>query len=230
MYFVHYQGTESAEKEDSKMKELRNYGEKTYLAGLYSPAKRRFLQQSPEDLTIGGRLRRERILRKLTIEQMATYLNISACYLGSIERGQRPVSKKLQNLLHEKLGLSYDFLIEGMPVTSSMISQYVRETGHYTTRHNIEVLLNVCDEEELEDSYDLVHTFLTRKRTAERKAQNRREAERRALEQQEAERKAKEEEEARKKAEEEAAAQGAPEESEQKTQAPEAPESEESES
>ena len=74
------------------MKQLRNNSEKNYLAGLYSPAKRRFLQQAPEDLTVGGRLRRERILRKLTIEQMASFLNISACYLGSIERGQRPRS------------------------------------------------------------------------------------------------------------------------------------------
>ena len=168
------------------MKELRNHGERTYLAGLYSPAKRRFLEQAPEDLTIGGRLRRERILRKLTIEQMASFLNISACYLGSIERGQRPVSKKLQNQLHEKLGLSYDFLIEGMPVTSSMITQYVRETGHYSTRHNIDVLLNVCNEEELEDSYDLVHTFLTRKRTAERRAESQKLAEQKAREQKEA--------------------------------------------
>lgn len=160
------------------MKQLRNNSEKNYLAGLYSPAKRRFLQQAPENLTVGGRLRRERILRKLTIEQMASFLNISACYLGSIERGQRPLSKKLQNVLHEKLGLSYDFLLEGMPVTSSMITQYVRENGNYSTRHNIDVLLNVCSEEELEDSYDLVHTFLARKRTAERRAENRREAQR----------------------------------------------------
>ena len=184
------------------MKELRNNGEKTYLAGFYSPAKRRFLQQAPEELTVGGRLRRERILRKLTIEQMATYLNISACYLGSIERGQRPVSKKLQNLLHDKLGLSYDFMLDGMDVTSSMITQYVRESGNYSTRHNIDVLLNVCNEDELEDSYDLVHTFLTRKRAAERKEERRKEEQR--------------------KAKEKAL-------SEQKTQTPEAPESQGSE-
>ena len=153
------------------MKQLRKNGEKTYLNGLYSPAKRRFLEQEPEDLTIGGRLRRERILRKMTIEQMATFLHVSTCYLGAVERGQRPVSKKLQNLLHEKLGLSYDFMLDGMPVTSSMITQYVRENGSYSTRHNIDVLLNICSEDELEDSYDLVHTFLSRKRASERKAQ-----------------------------------------------------------
>ena len=160
------------------MKELRNNGEKTFMAAMYSPAKRRFLQQPPEELTVGGRLRRERILRKLTIEEMASFLNISSCYLGSIERGQRPVSKKLEKLLHERLGLSYDFLLEGKPVTSSMINQYVRETGSYSTRHNIDVLLNICDEEELEDSYDLMHTFLSRKRAAERRAQNKERSER----------------------------------------------------
>ena len=152
------------------MKSLFNNGDDAYMLGLYSPAKRRFLQQPPENLTIGGRLRRERLLRKLTIDEMASFLGISTCYLGSIERGQRPVSKKLEKVLHERLGLSYDFLLEGMPVTSSMISQYVRETGSYSTRHNIDVLLNVCNEEELDDTYDLMHTYLSHKRAAERKA------------------------------------------------------------
>ena len=155
------------------MKNLNNHGESSYLTGLYSPAKRRFLAQSPESLTIGGRLRRERLLRKLTIEEMALFLKISPCYLGSIERGQRPVSKKMEKLLHDKLGISYDFLLDGMPVTSSMISQYVRESGNYTTRHNLDVLLSVCSEEELEDSYNIVHTFLAHRRAAERKAKAR---------------------------------------------------------
>ena len=143
-----------------------------YMKGLYSPAKRRFLQQPPENLSIGGRLRRERLLRKLTIDEMASFLGISTCYLGSIERGQRPVSKKLEKVLHARLGLSYDFLLEGMPVTSSMISQYVRETGSYSTRHNIDVLLNVCNEEELDDTYDLMHTYLSHKRATERRNKN----------------------------------------------------------
>jgi len=46
----------------------------------------------------------------------------------------------------------------------------VREAGNYSTRHNIDVLLNVCNKDELADSYDLLHTFLSRKRAQERKS------------------------------------------------------------
>ena len=45
------------------------------LSGIYSPMKRRFLSQPPESLSIGGRLRRERLLRKMTLEDMADYVD-----------------------------------------------------------------------------------------------------------------------------------------------------------
>lgn len=138
--------------------------EQTALKGFYSPVKRQFLSQPPESLTIGGRLRRERLLRKLTTEEMASCLGISATYLGSIERGQRPLSRKVEKRLHDHLGLSYDYLLDGHEVTGAMITQYVRESSEYSPHHNLNVLLNVCDDEELEDCYHLVHTFLERRR------------------------------------------------------------------
>lgn len=135
------------------------------LSGIYSPMKRRFLSQPPESLSIGGRLRRERLLRKMTLEDMADYLGISSTYLGSIERGTRPLSRKLEKLLHDRLGVSYDFLLEGISVTGTMIAQYVRETDDYSITHKINVLLNVCTPEEQEDCYHLVHTYLSGRRS-----------------------------------------------------------------
>lgn len=146
------------------MKKCERKNGANYLSDIYSPVQRKFLSQSPESLTVGGRLRRERILRKYTLEEMADKLGISATYLGSVERGTRPLSRKLEKALHETLGLSYDFLLDGMDVTGAMITQYVRETSGYSPHHNIDVLLNICDQNELDDCYNLIHTYLIKKR------------------------------------------------------------------
>ena len=128
--------------------------------GLYSPKRKMLIMRSPDEMTIGERLKRERYLRKLTQEQMALYLGISPSYLGAMERGKRPVSRKMMDLLHERLNLSYDFMLEGMSITGAAIAQYVRETTDYSTAHKVNVLLNVCSEEELESCYQLIHTHL----------------------------------------------------------------------
>ena len=138
--------------------------ESVTLSGIYSPTRKALILKSPSTLSVGNRLRRERFLRKLTLDQMASYLNISPSYLGAMERGKRPVSRKMMNLLHEKLDLSYDFMLEGLSLSGSMISQYVRESAPYTTHHNLNVLLQVCSPEELESCYQLIHTFLIHRR------------------------------------------------------------------
>ena len=134
------------------------------LSGIYSPTRKALILKSPNDLSIGARLRRERFLRKLTLEQMANYLCISPSYLGAMERGKRPISRKMMAVLHDKLDLSYDFMLEGISLSGSMISQYVRESTTYTTHHNLNVLLQVCSPEELESCYQLVHTYLIHRR------------------------------------------------------------------
>jgi transcriptional regulator with XRE-family HTH domain len=143
---------------------MNNEKSYSYLSGIYPPGKRDIITKQPETLSVGQRLRRERVLRKLTIEQMATYLDISTAYLGAIERGKRPISSKLMKRIHDRLGLSYDFLLDGMSISGHMISQYVRESTVYTTHHNLNVLLNVCSPEELNSCYNLVHTYLTQNR------------------------------------------------------------------
>ncbi len=139
-------------------------GQFRQLSSVYSPTRRDLILQEPQSLTVGERLRRERYLRKLTLEQMAAYLDISPSYLGSIERGKRPVSRHMMDLLHDRLDISYDFLLEGISISSSQISQYVRESSTYSRHHNLNVLLNVCSPEELDSCYQLVHTYLTHNR------------------------------------------------------------------
>ena len=132
----------------------------TQLRSLYSPCKLKLIRKSPEMLTVGQRLRRERQLRKLSLENMANLLSISPSYLGALERGDRPLTKTTLARFHDRLNLSYDYILEGRPVTGTMITQYVREAPSYNTHHNLDVLLNVCNPTELEACYHLVHTFL----------------------------------------------------------------------
>lgn len=137
------------------------------IASIYSPARRNFLLKAPESLSVGGRIRRERILRNLSLEKMADYLEISPSYLGALERGTRPISRKMMDRFHDRLNISYDFMLEGISISGSMISQYVKESATYSAHHNLNVLLNVCNKEELESCYNLVHTFLTYRRNVQ---------------------------------------------------------------
>ena len=176
------------------------------LAGIYPPGKMKLVQQTPEALTVGERLRRERVLRKMTMEELADYMGISTtgaatqpvkpapevfekarkivekargtnfivyfisdepecrgispAYLGAVERGQRPLSNRLMKKLHDRLGISYDYLLEGITISGNMISQFVRESEIYTTNRNLNILLNVCTQDELDSCYNLVHTYL----------------------------------------------------------------------
>lgn len=144
--------------------ELKDSG----LSDLYPPKKLEFLSCPVRDLTVGGRVRRERLLRKMTIEEMSNCLSCSPTYLGAIERGKRPVSRNFMKKLHDILGISYDFLLDGNTISGTAIAQYVQEGVIYSTHHNLNVLLNVCNEEELDSCYQLVHTYLPQIRNPEK--------------------------------------------------------------
>ena len=124
--------------------------------------------KDPSTLRIGERVRRERFLRAFTLEQMAAYLDISPSYLGAVERGVRPVSRNLLVKLHERLGVSYDYLWDGLDVTGTMISQYVRESSRYNEpiNHKLDVLLNICNDDEKLACFNMIHTYLTQKRNS----------------------------------------------------------------
>ncbi len=131
------------------------------LRAAFSPGRLGFLSISPEQLSAGGRIRRERILRNMTQEEMASYLNISASYLGAIERGSRPLSKKMMKVFHDRLKVSYDFLMEGRFMTGAMIQQFVREEASADAVYKLNVLVNAESPENQAACYELVHSYLT---------------------------------------------------------------------
>lgn len=149
-----------------KKKKPGDKSPRSSLAGFYSPAKREFLQRDPSGLDVGERIRRERYLKSFTMDQMAGYLGISTSYLGAMERGARPVSKHMMHVLHDRLGLSYDYLWEGLSVTGTMISQYVHESNQYEQpiKHKIDVLINVASPQEQLACYNMIHTYLMQER------------------------------------------------------------------
>lgn len=131
-----------------------------YLSGVYSPKRRALIASRPEDLTIGQRLRRERYMRRMSQEQLAAILGISVSYYGALERGERSLSAAIEEKLHHHLHMSYDYLHLGITVSGEAISQYVHESARHSTRHNIDVLLGICTPDEMENCYELIHTYL----------------------------------------------------------------------
>ena len=64
------------------------------------------------DYVIGERIKQERLNKGLTQEVLAEKANISASFLGQIERGERKLS--LETLIHiaEVLNASLDYLVK----------------------------------------------------------------------------------------------------------------------
>ncbi|ABR46978.1 transcriptional regulator, XRE family [Alkaliphilus metalliredigens QYMF] len=60
---------------------------------------------------IGNKIRKERILLDLTLEELAEILDLSPSYMGLIERGQRGVSIETLYKLSTTLNVTTDYLL-----------------------------------------------------------------------------------------------------------------------
>lgn len=63
--------------------------------------------------TLGGRIRKARMDKKLKMKELAEILQITANYLGLLERGKKSPSKKLLENIAENTGVSYAWLLNG---------------------------------------------------------------------------------------------------------------------
>lgn len=115
---------------------------------------------------VGKRIRRERLRRHQTQEEFSRLLGISPSYLGALERGARPVSRHVMHLLHERLELSYDYLMEGRPAGSLQpANNTLHEPAAYHVRRDLSLMLSGCTSEEARECYDLLYTYLSYVRT-----------------------------------------------------------------
>lgn len=114
----------------------------------------------PASSVIGGRIRDERINRGMTQSEFADRLSISISYLGALERGTRSVSRNVLDKLHEKFGLSYDYLIQGAEQLKPQLHGMVCEPEFYRIKRSTQFLLNSCSSDEIRQCYRLINTYL----------------------------------------------------------------------
>jgi len=63
-------------------------------------------------INLGKRIREERLKLNLTQEQLAEYVDISASYMGQIERGERSVTLDTLIRITNRLNVSIDYLLK----------------------------------------------------------------------------------------------------------------------
>lgn len=117
---------------------------------------------SPSALAqVGKRIRAERLRRGQTQEEFCAPLGISVSYLGSIERGTRPASRRILELLHERLGISYTYLLEGNTACPPVVLNMLEEEGGYPIRRDLSLILGSCSVQEAQECYELVSAYLS---------------------------------------------------------------------
>lgn len=62
-------------------------------------------------ISLGKKIRQERVNKNLTLEQLAEILGLSASYMGLIERGQRGISIETLYKLANIFNVSTDYLL-----------------------------------------------------------------------------------------------------------------------
>jgi len=113
---------------------------------------------------IGRRIRTERLRRQKTQEEFSRMIGISPSYLGALERGTRQLSRQVMRMMHERLGISYDYLIDGNISNEFSPQNTLRESGNYHIRRDISLMLSSCNTEETRECYNLLHTYLAHMR------------------------------------------------------------------
>lgn len=123
-------------------------------------------QIDPRARQVGSRIRAERLRRGQTQEEFCAPLGISVSYLGSIERGTRPASRRVLELLHERLGISYTYLLEGRNSYPPAVLNSLAEPGGYHIRRDLSLMLGSCSPGEVSECYDLIQTYLNHVRAS----------------------------------------------------------------
>lgn len=92
---------------------------------------------------IGARIRMRRELLGLSREELGGRLGVTGKFIGDLEYGEKGISMKNLYRLKQILGVSADFLLEGLPEDIS------EETERRLLRENILGSLSVCSARQL---------------------------------------------------------------------------------
>ena len=94
---------------------------------------------------LGSRIRKERINKEWSIEQLAEFMDISPSFLASVERGERALSIEKLYKASITLGVPTDYLIkDNFPI--------------YSKNESLNLLLNDLSDKEFTSMYDIIKT------------------------------------------------------------------------
>ncbi len=114
-------------------------------------------------LKVGLRIRRERLLWDMTQEDLSEILGISANYLGQIERGNRELSRNMEDRLCDLFSLSHNDLHASSDEGRPSWSPHVSETGvvfNDLSEEDILRLLHGCTPGELQLCGHIIRSLL----------------------------------------------------------------------
>lgn len=95
-------------------------------------------------ISLGKRLREERLHCGLTQEQVAEAVNVSTTYIGLIEHGERSVTLDKLVALSQCFHVSVDFLLQdSIPLTGSIQEKQLLTLWHTATELEREMILSV---------------------------------------------------------------------------------------
>ena len=102
---------------------------------------------------IGFRIKKLRIQKNLSQEQLAEQCNISTSFLGHVERGTRKMSLETLVTLSSVLNVSIDYLLADRPVSREKVitplleeaSQRLSESQYQRLENAIKALINSAD-------------------------------------------------------------------------------------
>lgn len=95
-------------------------------------------------ISLGKRLREERLHCGLTQEQVAEAVNVSTTYIGLIEHGERSVTLDKLVALCQCFHVSVDFLLQdSIPLAGSIQEKQLLTLWHTATESEREMILSV---------------------------------------------------------------------------------------
>lgn len=95
-------------------------------------------------ITLGKRLREERIHCNMTQEQVAEYINVSTTYIGLIERGERSVTLEKLISLAECFHVTVDYLLtDSLPPTDSAQDKMLLSLWHSANTQQRSMILSL---------------------------------------------------------------------------------------
>ena len=74
-------------------------------------------------IAFGKRIRQERLKLNLTQERLAEDVDLSAAYIGQIERGERSVTLGTLVLIVNRLGVTVDYLLSNAAAYQNTVSE-----------------------------------------------------------------------------------------------------------